>query len=84
MAEHYEVGDIVKLKKPHPCGSSEWEILRVGADFRLKCTGCGHQIMVARKLVEKNTRGLRKKDAEYREKNKKTREKGLAISPFLC
>ena len=49
--------------KPHPCGSSEWEILRVGADFRLKCTGCGHQIMVARKLVEKNTRGLRKKDA---------------------
>ena len=59
----YEVGDIVKLKKPHPCGSSEWEILRVGADFRLKCTGCGHQIMVARKLVEKNTRGLRKKDA---------------------
>ncbi len=36
---HYEVGDIVKLKKQHPCGSSEWEILRVGADFRLKCTG---------------------------------------------
>ncbi|MDD3796526.1 MAG: DUF951 domain-containing protein [Lachnospiraceae bacterium] len=56
----YEVGDIVKLKKQHPCGSSEWEILRVGADFRLKCLGCGHQIMVARKLVEKNTRGLRK------------------------
>ena len=43
MAEHYEVGDIVKLKKPHPCGSSEWEILRVGADFRLKCTGCGQR-----------------------------------------
>ena len=84
MAEHYEVGDIVKLKKPHPCGSSEWEILRVGADFRLKCTGCGHQIMVARKLVEKNTRGLRKKEAYYREKNKNTREQGLAISPFLC
>ena len=40
----YEVGDIVRLKKQHPCGSSEWEILRVGADFRLKCTGCGHQI----------------------------------------
>lgn len=55
----YRIGDIVKLKKPHPCGSSEWEILRVGMDFRLKCMGCGHQIMVARKLVEKNTRGLR-------------------------
>jgi len=57
----YEVGDIVKLKKPHPCGSLEWEILRVGADFRLKCMGCAHQIMIERKTVEKNTRGLRKK-----------------------
>lgn len=60
---NFEVGDIVKLKKPHPCGSQEWEILRVGADFRLKCMGCGHQVMVARKLVEKNVRGLQKKDA---------------------
>ena len=57
----YEVGDIVKLKKKHPCGSFEWEILRVGADFRLKCTGCGNQIMIARNLVEKNTLDLRKK-----------------------
>ena len=39
MAYQYEVGDIVKLKKKHPCGSFEWEILRVGADFRLKCQG---------------------------------------------
>ena len=63
MAEklNYEIGDVVKLKKPHPCGSQEWEILRVGADFRLKCEGCGHQVMVTRKLVEKNARGLRKK-----------------------
>lgn len=58
--DKYAVGDIVKLKKPHPCGSREWEILRVGADFRLKCEGCGHQVMVPRKLVEKNGRGLRK------------------------
>ena len=61
---HYEVVDIVKLKKQHPCGSNEWEILRVGADFRLKCLGCGHQVMVTRKLVEKNTRGLRKAEEE--------------------
>ena len=39
MKFDYEVGDIVRLKKQHPCGSSEWEILRVGADFRLKCMG---------------------------------------------
>ncbi|MDO5390953.1 MAG: DUF951 domain-containing protein [Eubacteriales bacterium] len=57
----YEVGDVVKLKKKHPCGSYEWEILRVGADFRLKCEGCGHQIMIPRKQVEKGTRGLQKK-----------------------
>ena len=56
----YEVGDIVKLKKKHPCGSFEWEILRVGADFRLKCIGCGHQIMLPRKQVEKNTKDLKK------------------------
>lgn len=57
----YEVGDVVKLKKPHPCGSYEWEILRVGADFRLKCVGCGHQVMLARRIVEKSTKALTKK-----------------------
>ena len=57
-----DVGDIIKLKKPHPCGSSEWEVLRVGIDFRLKCLGCGHQVMVPRKLAEKNLRGQRKPD----------------------
>ena len=54
------VGDVLRMKKPHPCGSREWKILRVGADFRLECLGCGHQVMMARPLVEKSTRGLRK------------------------
>ncbi|MBE5830586.1 MAG: DUF951 domain-containing protein [Butyrivibrio sp.] len=54
-----QVGNIIKLKKQHPCGSFEWEVLRVGADFRLKCIGCGHQIMLPRKNVEKNIRGVR-------------------------
>ena len=61
MADRFDVGDVIKMKKPHPCGSHEWEELRVGADFRLKCMGCGHQIMVARRLVEKNTRQITKK-----------------------
>ena len=60
MADKYDLGDIVRMKKKHPCGSFEWEILRVGADFRLKCVGCGHQIMIARTLVEKNTKELKK------------------------
>lgn len=52
-----QIGDRVRLKKPHPCGSSEWEVLRVGMDFRLRCLGCGHMVLVPRKLVEKNIRG---------------------------
>lgn len=53
-----QVGDKLKLKKQHPCGSHEWEVLRVGADFRIKCCGCGHQIMMARKLLEKSIKEI--------------------------
>ncbi len=56
----FEVGDIVRLKKKHPCGSFEWEVLRVGADFRLKCLGCGHQVMISRAIVEKNLKEHKK------------------------
>jgi hypothetical protein len=55
----YEVGDIVKMKKKHPCGSFEWEILRVGADFRLKCLGWDHQVMMARRVLEKSVKEVR-------------------------
>lgn len=58
-----QLGDIIKLKKQHPCGNSEWEVLRIGADFRLKCMGCGHQIMLPRKQVEKSIRQITKKEA---------------------
>ena len=54
----FEVGQFIKLKKQHPCGANNWEILRVGMDFRLKCSECGHMVMVSRKLVEKNFRGF--------------------------
>lgn len=55
---NFEVGQILKLKKQHPCGTNAWEIVRVGADFRLKCTGCNHQVMIARKNVEKSFKGF--------------------------
>ena len=58
------VGDVVKMKKAHPCGSYEWEVLRIGADFRLKCLGCYHQIMIARRMMEKNIREIVKKKNE--------------------
>ena len=53
-----KVGDVLRLKKEHPCGSREWQVLRIGADFRLKCTGCGHQIMIPRRQAEKNVREI--------------------------
>lgn len=54
-----KVGDIVRLKKKHPCGSSEWKVLRVGMDFRLKCLGCDHMVMVPRNKIEKNIKEVR-------------------------
>lgn len=53
----FELGEVIKMKKAHPCGTNQWEILRVGMDFRLKCCGCGHQVMLPRKQVEKSFRG---------------------------
>ena len=49
----YNIGDVVKTKKQHPCGSQLWEITRVGVDFKLKCLGCGHVITVEREKVLK-------------------------------
>ena len=54
------VGDRLKMKKAHPCGSFEWEVLRIGADFRLRCCGCGHEVMGARGKFEKNVRQVRR------------------------
>ena len=53
-----QVGDKLKMKKSHPCGSSEWLVLRIGADFRLRCCGCGHEVMGARSKFEKNVRNI--------------------------
>ena len=44
----YHLGDVVQMKKPHACGENKWEILRMGADIRIKCLGCGHLIMMPR------------------------------------
>lgn len=53
----FKVGEVIQMKKAHPCGENRWEIQRVGMDFRLKCLKCGRGIMVPRRLVEKNFRG---------------------------
>lgn len=60
MGMEIQIGDRIKMKKSHPCGTNDWEVLRIGIDFRLKCKGCGHMIMISRKDVEKNFRGFLK------------------------
>lgn len=52
----YRIGNIVMLKKGHPCGANKWEIIRVGADFKLKCTGCKRIVMIPRKTFEKSVK----------------------------
>lgn len=49
----YNIGDIVRTKKKHPCGSKLWEITRVGVDFKLKCQGCGHVVVLEREKAKK-------------------------------
>ena len=51
-----KVGDTLVMKKAHPCGEKRWQVLRTGADFRLRCTGCGHEVMTPRFKAEKNIR----------------------------
>ncbi|MBR6556605.1 MAG: DUF951 domain-containing protein [Clostridia bacterium] len=52
------VGDRLVMKKSHPCGSSEWIVLRSGMDFRLRCAGCGHEVLTPRAKAEKNIRRI--------------------------
>ena len=53
-----QVLDILTMKKEHPCGSKQWLVLRSGMDFRLRCLGCGHEIMTPRGKAEKNIRQI--------------------------
>ncbi|NLK97640.1 DUF951 domain-containing protein [Defluviitalea saccharophila] len=54
----FYVGDIVQMKKPHPCGANKWEVLRVGIDFRLRCMGCDHLVMIPRTKFEKRVKKI--------------------------
>ncbi len=58
------IGDILELKKAHPCGSREWLVLRVGMDFKLRCQGCGHEMMVPRSKAEKATKKVKRTEAQ--------------------
>jgi hypothetical protein len=57
-----KVGDIVRLKKKHPCGSCEWEVIRSGMDFKLRCCGCQHLIMISREKLEKRIKEIKRNE----------------------
>lgn len=58
MPMDIRVGDVLTMKKPHPCGSARWLVLRTGMDFRLRCLGCCHEVMLPRAKAEKGIRSV--------------------------
>lgn len=58
------LGDILIMKKPHPCGSKEFELTRLGVDYKLKCCGCGREVMIPRIKAEKNIKSVKERRDE--------------------
>lgn len=64
MPSVFYIGDIVEMKKAHPCGSNEWEIIRLGADIKIKCRACGRIVMLPRSKFEKSIKKIIKQNCE--------------------
>ena len=58
------VGDVLTMKKAHPCGNNQFTVLRIGMDFRLQCLGCGHDFMIPRNKAERNIRAVQRAESE--------------------
>jgi hypothetical protein len=58
--KQFALGDVVEMKKPHPCGMNAWKVIRMGADIRIKCTKCGHSVMLPRLEFEKKMKKILK------------------------
>lgn len=56
MIDNFNLGDIVEMKKQHPCGTNQFEIIRVGADIKIKCIGCGRIVMIPRNKFQKDAK----------------------------
>jgi hypothetical protein len=56
--KQFDLGDIVQMKKPHPCGTNEWEIIRMGMDIRIKCVACKHSVLIPRIKFEKKLKKI--------------------------
>ncbi|HAC1069804.1 TPA_asm: DUF951 family protein [Listeria monocytogenes] len=56
--KHFHLNDIVEMKKPHPCGTNRFKIIRMGMDIRIKCEGCGHSVMIPRREFERKVKKI--------------------------
>jgi hypothetical protein len=56
--KEFGLGDVVEMKKPHPCGTNEWKIIRMGMDIRIKCMGCEHSVLIPRQKFEKRIKKI--------------------------
>ena len=59
MIDKFDLGDIVEMKKQHPCGSKEFEVIRLGADIKIKCVGCGRIVMLPGKVPKRSKKGYK-------------------------
>lgn len=60
MIKEFDIGNVVEMKKGHPCGQNEWEIIRLGADIKVKCLGCNRIVMIPRVKFEKSIKKILK------------------------
>jgi hypothetical protein len=67
MRKEVQVGDLVRLRKPHPCGSYEWRVVRIGADIGIKCQVCGRRILLDRRSFNKRVKSVIRRSAENAE-----------------
>jgi hypothetical protein len=58
MVMDLSLGDVVRLRKPHPCGGLEWEVVRLGADIRIRCRTCDRPVMLARSELKRRTKSV--------------------------
>ena len=58
MLQDIRLGDLVRLRKPHPCGGYEWEVVRVGADIRIRCLACDRRVLLSRSEMEKRVKSV--------------------------
>ncbi|CAM4100500.1 DUF951 domain-containing protein [Mesobacillus thioparans] len=64
MEHEFQLNDVVEMKKPHPCGTNKWRIIRLGMDIRIKCEGCEHSVLIPRKEFTRKVKKVLLKQGE--------------------